>query len=119
MSLKPKRVDFEATWSHLLETVKGVITCKHVIKSVWNDRFTYPFTDFIIPHPMKFGAGVMASPRPSGCPYVGIFAAIDINVRPAARGELKRPRSDQLSTSAARVVGKVFIVLSLQFYYSS
>ena len=29
--------------------------------------------------------------------------AIDINVRPAARGRLKRPRSDKLSTSAARV----------------
>ena len=32
-------------------------------------------------------------------------SAIDINVRPAARGRLKRPRSDKLSTSAARMVG--------------
>ena len=31
--------------------------------------------------------------------------AIDINVRPAAQGRLKRLRSDKLSTSAARVVG--------------
>ena len=37
-------------------------------------------------------------------------AAIDINVRPAARGRLKRPRSDKLSTSANRGTGEVFIV---------
>ena len=37
-------------------------------------------------------------------------AAIDITVRPAARGRLKRPRSDKLSTLAARWTGEVFIV---------
>lgn len=40
MSLKPKRVDFNSTWSDLRETVKGVITFSNVPRSVWNDRFT-------------------------------------------------------------------------------
>ena len=33
------------------------------------------------------------------------LTAIVINIRPAAQGRLKRPRSDKLSTLAARVVG--------------
>lgn len=40
MSLKPKRVDFNSTWSDLQETVKGVITLSNVPRQTWNDRFT-------------------------------------------------------------------------------
>lgn len=40
MSLKPKRVDFDATWDLLQETVQGVITLGDVPRAVWNDRFT-------------------------------------------------------------------------------
>ena len=40
MSLKPKRVDFDTTWSSLKETVKGVITFSNVPRATWNDRFT-------------------------------------------------------------------------------
>jgi len=40
MSLKPKRVDFNSTWSDLRDTVKGVITFSNVPRTVWNDRFT-------------------------------------------------------------------------------
>lgn len=40
MSLRPRRVDFDATWSTLLETVKGVITCGRVARATWNDRFS-------------------------------------------------------------------------------
>lgn len=40
MSLKPKRVDFDATWSKLKDTVRGVITFSNVPRAVWNDRFT-------------------------------------------------------------------------------
>ena len=43
MSLRPRRVDFDSTWSVLLETVKGVITCGQVQRATWNDRFSYPF----------------------------------------------------------------------------
>lgn len=42
MSLKPRRVDFDKTWSQLLDTVEGIITCGRVERSVWNDRFSYP-----------------------------------------------------------------------------
>ncbi|KAK3587967.1 hypothetical protein CHS0354_014484 [Potamilus streckersoni] len=40
MSLKPRQVDFVSTWSSLLETVKGVITCGRIPRAVWNDRFS-------------------------------------------------------------------------------
>ncbi|XP_052826531.1 cullin-2 [Octopus bimaculoides] len=40
MSLKPRKVDFNATWQILLETVRGVITCGQVARSIWNDRFS-------------------------------------------------------------------------------
>ncbi|KFM57787.1 Cullin-2, partial [Stegodyphus mimosarum] len=40
MSLRPKVVDFDATWSLLKETVEGVITLGHIDRHVWNDRFT-------------------------------------------------------------------------------
>lgn len=40
MSLKPKRVDFDATWDLLKETIQGVITLGDVPRSIWNDRFT-------------------------------------------------------------------------------
>lgn len=40
MSLRPRRVDFDSTWSVLLDTVKGVITCGQVQRATWNDRFS-------------------------------------------------------------------------------
>ncbi|XP_061185924.1 cullin-2-like [Saccostrea echinata] len=40
MSLKPRKVDFDATWATLLETVKGVVTCAKVGRATWNDRFS-------------------------------------------------------------------------------
>ncbi|KAL0279377.1 UNVERIFIED_CONTAM: hypothetical protein PYX00_000956 [Menopon gallinae] len=40
MSLKPKKVNFTATWSLLQETLKGVITLGDVPRSIWNDSFT-------------------------------------------------------------------------------
>lgn len=40
MSLKPRKVDFESTWTTLLETVKGVVTCAKVGRATWNDRFS-------------------------------------------------------------------------------
>ncbi|KAK7010319.1 cullin-2 [Biomphalaria glabrata] len=42
MSLKPRRVDFDATWKLLKETLEGVITCGSVQRVTWNDRFSYP-----------------------------------------------------------------------------
>lgn len=43
MSLKPRKVDFNATWEALKETINGVITLDHVPRPVWNDRFSYVF----------------------------------------------------------------------------
>ncbi|XP_013788491.1 cullin-2-like [Limulus polyphemus] len=40
MSLKPRKVDFEATWGELKNTVEGVIMLGKVPRVVWNDRFT-------------------------------------------------------------------------------
>ncbi|KAK9880642.1 hypothetical protein WA026_011881 [Henosepilachna vigintioctopunctata] len=40
MSLKPRKVDFGATWGSIRETITGVITLDHVPRSVWNDRFS-------------------------------------------------------------------------------
>lgn len=40
MSLKPRQVDFGATWADLKETVKGVITLGNIPRTVWNDRFS-------------------------------------------------------------------------------
>ncbi|CAH1788629.1 unnamed protein product [Owenia fusiformis] len=40
MSLRPKRVDFDATWAGLLDTVQGVITCGSVKRTVWIDRYS-------------------------------------------------------------------------------
>lgn len=40
MSLKPRRVDFAATWGDLRETVKGVVTLDNIPRAVWNNRFT-------------------------------------------------------------------------------
>lgn len=48
MSLRPRRVDFDQTWSTLLETVNGVITCGSVARATWNDRFSYPFCLFCL-----------------------------------------------------------------------
>lgn len=42
MSLKPKRVDFDAIWTDLHNTIKDVVTCGAVKNKVWNDRFSYP-----------------------------------------------------------------------------
>ena len=55
MSLKPKPVDFEATWSNLRETVKGVVTFTKVPRGVWNDRFTgMLYNIYISLNPLKF-----------------------------------------------------------------
>lgn len=40
MSLKPRNVDFDATWGPLRETVRGVVTLQAVPRAVWSDRFT-------------------------------------------------------------------------------
>lgn len=40
MSLKPRPVDFNATWGAIRETITGVITLNHVPRTVWNDRFS-------------------------------------------------------------------------------
>jgi len=40
MSLKPRRVDFDATWGVILETVRGVVTLDKVARATWNDRFS-------------------------------------------------------------------------------
>lgn len=42
MSLKPRKVDFDAIWKELLGTIKEVVTCGSVKNKVWNDRFSYP-----------------------------------------------------------------------------
>jgi hypothetical protein len=42
MSLKPRRVDFDSSWTLLLETVRKVITCARIERITWNDRFSYP-----------------------------------------------------------------------------
>ncbi|XP_049782666.1 cullin-2 [Schistocerca cancellata] len=50
MSLKPKNVDFNETWSALRETVKGVLTLSSVPRSVWNDRFSDVYS-LCVAHP--------------------------------------------------------------------
>ncbi|CAB3252566.1 unnamed protein product [Arctia plantaginis] len=40
MSLKPRNVDFTETWTHLKETVAGVVGLRAVERSVWNTRFS-------------------------------------------------------------------------------
>ena len=47
MSLKPRVVNFDETWSRLLETVQGVIQLGNVKRKTWNDRFSYPFVFLI------------------------------------------------------------------------
>ena len=42
MSLRPRVVDFDSTWTVLKETVQGVVTLGQVDRHVWNDRFSYP-----------------------------------------------------------------------------
>ncbi|KAK3804257.1 hypothetical protein RRG08_040764 [Elysia crispata] len=52
MSLKPRRVDFDATWKLLRETLEGVITCGAVQWVTWNDRFSdvYKLCTAVEPH---------------------------------------------------------------------
>lgn len=40
MSLRPRNIDFDPTWSILKETVSGVIMCGSVPRVTWNDRFS-------------------------------------------------------------------------------
>jgi len=40
MSLKPRRIDFEAVWQQLSDTVSIVICGGGVARPVWNDRFS-------------------------------------------------------------------------------
>lgn len=50
MSLKPRRVDFNATWGAIKDTIKGVITLDHVARAVWNDRFSDVYS-ICVAHP--------------------------------------------------------------------
>ncbi|CAH1163956.1 unnamed protein product [Phaedon cochleariae] len=50
MSLKPRRVDFNATWGAIRDTIKGVITLDHVARPVWNDRFSDVYS-LCVAHP--------------------------------------------------------------------
>nr|CAH7735009.1 unnamed protein product [Callosobruchus chinensis] len=50
MSLKPRRVDFFATWGAIKDTIKGVITLDHVPRSIWNDRFSDVYS-LCVAHP--------------------------------------------------------------------
>ncbi|CAG0891452.1 unnamed protein product [Cyprideis torosa] len=53
MSLRPRRVDFQAVWDELKETVDGVITLSDVPKKIWSDRFTDVYTLCVAtPEPM-------------------------------------------------------------------
>ena len=40
MSLKPRQVDFQSTWTTLEATCQSVIRLGKVERSVWNDRFS-------------------------------------------------------------------------------
>ncbi|VVD02442.1 unnamed protein product, partial [Leptidea sinapis] len=40
MSLKPRHVNFEETWSKLRETISGVVSLRAVERAVWNSRFS-------------------------------------------------------------------------------
>lgn len=40
MSLKPRLVDFDETWSKLLTTIKAVVMLDYVERATWNDRFS-------------------------------------------------------------------------------
>ncbi|XP_030747563.1 cullin-2 [Sitophilus oryzae] len=50
MSLKPRQVDFNATWGAIKETIRGVITLDHVPRTVWNDRFSDVYS-LCVAHP--------------------------------------------------------------------
>ncbi|KAL3271007.1 hypothetical protein HHI36_021508 [Cryptolaemus montrouzieri] len=50
MSLKPRKVDFAATWGAIRDTIRGVITLDHVPRSVWNDRFSDVYS-LCVAHP--------------------------------------------------------------------
>ncbi|KAK2561191.1 Cullin-2 [Acropora cervicornis] len=41
MSLRPRLVDFDVTWTKILETLQSVVTLKKIARAVWNDRFSY------------------------------------------------------------------------------
>ncbi|KAK9745256.1 Cullin family [Popillia japonica] len=40
MSLKPRIVDFDATWRDIQGTIRGVITLDNIPRKIWNDRFS-------------------------------------------------------------------------------
>lgn len=46
MSLRPRIVNFDETWAKIRETLESVVTLKKIPRSVWNDRFSYPFQCF-------------------------------------------------------------------------
>lgn len=50
MSLKPRKVDFNATWGAIKDTITGVITMDHVARTVWNDRFSDVYS-LCVAHP--------------------------------------------------------------------
>ncbi|XP_044742186.1 cullin-2 [Chrysoperla carnea] len=51
MSLTPKEMNFNETWSSLKETVEGVITLGHVPRSIWNDRFSDVYSLCVVHYP--------------------------------------------------------------------
>ncbi|KAL1502791.1 hypothetical protein ABEB36_007887 [Hypothenemus hampei] len=50
MSLKPRQVDFNATWGAIRDTIRGVITLDHVPRTTWNDRFSDVYS-LCVAHP--------------------------------------------------------------------
>lgn len=50
MSLKPKRIDFNKTWSELKSTIEDVITLGSVERNEWNSRFVDIYT-ICVAHP--------------------------------------------------------------------
>jgi len=54
MSLKPRRIDFDAVWQQLSDTVSTVIWGGSVARSVWNDRFSDVYAVCVAnPEPMS------------------------------------------------------------------
>ena len=42
MGLRPKALDFPVVWNEVLPTVRGIVSCGRVERSMWSNSFTYP-----------------------------------------------------------------------------
>ncbi|XP_055644695.1 cullin-2 isoform X2 [Toxorhynchites rutilus septentrionalis] len=62
MSLKPKRIDFDQTWSELKDTVKEVITLGSVRRDVWSNRFVDIYS-ICVAHPEPLADKLYAQTR--------------------------------------------------------